>query len=150
MRRCKNFIRPLSITMTVISLVAISPAHAQTCIIDKQDFDFMETSPVKFHRGSIEQVKSVYQALLKQIGDPAIYGGTSLFYVISGIAGFSQAYCPEGKCTGTDILNGLNKCSVNNNIGCYPVAAIYNEKLYCLLEPAVNEYHGDKPFDPFE
>lgn len=32
MRRCKNFIRPLSVTMTVISLVAISPAHAQTCI----------------------------------------------------------------------------------------------------------------------
>jgi len=146
----KIFMLPLSLTLSVFLMMAMSTARAQTCIADKQDFDFMQTSPTKFHRGSVKDVKAIYQALLKQIGDPAIYGGTSLFYVISGIAGFSQAYCTEAKCKGTDILNGLTKCSANNNAGCYPVAAIYNKKLYCLLEPAVNEYHGDKPFDPFE
>lgn len=135
---------------SVIFTMTESSALAQTCIADKQDFDFMQTSPTKFHRGSVEEVKSVYQRLLKRIGDSTIYGGTSLFYTTTDGSGISQAYCQQGKCRGTDILNGLNKCSVLNNIGCYPVAAIYNKKLYCLLEPAVNEYHGDKPFDPFE
>jgi len=136
--------------LSVISMTIMNSALAQTCIADKQNFDFMQTSPTKFHRGSVKEVNAIYQALLKRIGDPAIYGGTSLFYVTSNAAGFSQAYCKDEKCRGTDILNGLNKCSTLNNTGCYPVAAIYNKKLYCLLEPAVSEYHGDKPFDPFE
>lgn len=136
--------------LSVVLVTATSPARAQTCIADKQDFDFMQTSPTKFHRGSIKQVKSIYKALLKRIGDPTIYGGTSLFYVTSNASGFSQAYCKEDKCRGTDVLNGLNKCSVLNNIGCYPVAAIYNKKLYSLLEPAISQYHGYEPFNPFE
>ena len=146
----KNFMYPLSVILSVVLVTAMSPARAQTCIADKQDFDFMQTSPTKFHRGSITEVKSIYKALLKRIGDPTIYGGTSLFYVTSNASGFSQAYCKEDKCRGTDVLNGLNKCSVLNNIGCYPVAAIYNKKLYCLLEPAMNQYHGYEPFNPFE
>jgi len=146
----KLFMYPVSVMLSVGLAMTMSSARAQTCIADKQDFDFMQTSPTKFHRGSVEEVKAVYQALLKKIGDPAIYGGTSLFFATSDGAGFSQAYCAEGKCKGTDILNGLQKCSANNNIGCYPVAAIYNKKLYCLLGPAVSEYHDDQPFNPFE
>src|SRR5690606_24394395 len=148
----KHYMPPLLLMLSAILVLvlAMDPVRAQTCIADKQDFDFMQTSPTKFHHGRSEDVKSVYQRLLKRIGDPAIYGGTSLFYATSDGSAFSQAYCQQGKCTGTDILNGLNKCSVMNNVGCYPVAAIYDQKLYCLLEPAVNEYQGDKPFDPFE
>lgn|SRR5690606_25127401 len=134
----------------VLFLIVTNVARAESCVSDKNDFDFMATSPTKFHFGKIESVKSAYGNFIDYIGDPGVIGGSSIYYITSDFASFSHAYCEDTKCTGLDILNGLNYCSMYSNKGCYPLAAIYNGKLYCLLDPSPKYYHSSGPFNPFE
>ncbi len=131
-------------------MMLMNSALAQTCIADMTSFDFMQTSPNKSHVGSINEIKSTYKKFIEKIGEPTIYKKTSLFFVTSDFENFSQTHCEGEKCRGTDILKGLNECSLENNKRCYPIAAIYKQKLYCLLEPSFNEYHDYKPFNPFD
>ncbi|MGO4447619.1 hypothetical protein AB4Y96_01735 [Phyllobacterium sp. TAF24] len=136
--------------ITLANLLIAPIAQASTCNSQIEKFDFMQTSPQKFYGGTVEEVRSAYKKLTDKIGNPSIYGRTTVFYVASDFSTFSQSYCDTEKCRGLDILEGLQKCSSSNNKACYPIAVIFKSNLYCLLEPALKYNSGDKPFEPFK
>lgn len=143
------------LTLTVAIFLAVhSAALSASCITDASKFDFMITSGQIFYFGKEEEVRRIYTQLEEHIENPTIYGQTKLFYAQGGFKRLFTSNCAEKKCTGMDILEGLQNCSseapdASSKNVCHPLAAVYDGKVYCLLAPALDNYSSVKPFQPF-
>jgi hypothetical protein len=76
-----------------------------------------------------------------------------VFYVTRDFSHFTQSECSGDKCRGMDILIGMQQCAADpgsNGTVCTPIAAVYQSRVYCLLEPSLEEFDFDNPFRPFE
>jgi hypothetical protein len=139
----------LALLTTLVSSAGWSPS----CITDRSEFDFYSTSPTSFAFGAREDVSKAYKNLVEEIGDPANYEKPTVFYVTRDFSHITQAECPADKCRGRDILIGEQRCATDpgsNGTACIPIAAVYQSRAYCLLEPSLEEFHADNPFRPFE
>lgn len=137
----------------LLATLASTAGWTPTCVSDISEFDFYSTSPQKFHFGSREQVAGAYRLVIEAIGDPKWYAKPTLFYVTKAYTQFTKAECAGDKCEAMDILTGLQQCSYGAQSEadtCYPIAAVYQSRMYCLLEPSLEEFDASNPFRPFE
>jgi hypothetical protein len=135
-----------------VAVLIQSPARAASCIIDPKKFDFISSTPQVFHAGSEEQVRSVYGLLQKRLGNLQDQESATLFYTTGSFSRISTSGCEEEKCSGMDVMLGLQACSAeapDNPEICYPLAATYEGALYCLLAPGLDNYNARKPFSEF-
>jgi hypothetical protein len=135
-----------------VTVLIQSPARAASCIIDPKQFDFISSSPQLFYAGSEKQVRSIYDLLQKRLGDLSDQESAKLFYTTGSFSRISTSGCEGEKCSGMDIMLGLQACTAeaaNSPEICYPLAAIYKGKLYCLLAPALDNYDEQRPFSEF-
>ncbi|MEO9339908.1 hypothetical protein ABFT80_20995 [Mesorhizobium sp. SB112] len=140
-------------TIALLAILASSSGWAPNCISDKADFDFYETSPQKYAFGTREQVAQAYELLVDAVGNPRWYAKPTLFYVTGAYTQFTRAECEGDTCNAMDFLIGLQQCSAGAMSAadtCYPIVAIYNSKMYCLLEPSHEGTDADQPFRPYE
>lgn len=139
----------LALLMSLVS----SAGWSAGCVSDMSEFDFNDMSPQKFHFGTREEVSGAYELLIEAVGDPKWYDRPTLFYVTGGFTQFTKAECAGDKCRGMDILTGLQQCAFGAQSGadaCHPIAAVYQSRMYCLLEPSLEEFDYDNPFVPFQ
>lgn len=138
------------------TLIWVSNVDAASCVLDPHKFDFMDGSAQVFRSGSEEQIKQVYGVLKDVVKDPSKYGASTIFYATNNYHSITSSLCEKNKCSGLDILKGLQNCSANGREkadACYPLAVVYNDKLYCILQPSLDNYTGKKPvsmLNPFE
>lgn len=51
-----------------------------------------------------------------------------------------------------EVLEGLQQCGeggMSKKDACYPLAVVYDGKLYCLLYPGQGDFDSSKPFVPY-
>tara|TARA_B100000378_G_C18045824_1_gene411950 strand:+ start:1269 stop:1796 length:528 start_codon:yes stop_codon:yes gene_type:complete len=146
LRALRGFITVLSILLLPVS------AHALSCETDLSKFDFMETSAFKENRGTRDQVTYAYDVLANNIGELDSYPNTTIFYIRS-LGQIAEFRCPKERCTGTDIsYTGMLDCQRivdNKQLTCLPLAAVYNGKLYCLLQPSLKPGEPYREYVPF-
>ncbi|MEO9339909.1 hypothetical protein ABFT80_21000 [Mesorhizobium sp. SB112] len=139
--------------VALLTTLVSSAGWTPSCITDRSEFDFYSTSPTNYAFGAREDVSKAYKTLVEEIGDPANYEKPTVFYVTRDFSHFTQAECAGDKCRGRDIVFGAQQCAVDlgsNGTACTPIAAVYQSRAYCLLEPSLEEFHADNPFHPFE
>ncbi len=133
----------------VAALITVQPVFATSqCVTEMRDFDYMATSPQEFMRGTIEEVRTGYRAMLDMIGDvPSVRRATQYFVDPESFTRVTARECDEELCTGHDFVQGLIECSRGVNHVCSPLAAIKDGTLYCVLKP---EFEYAQPqFQPF-
>ncbi|MFF2321970.1 hypothetical protein ACFVTJ_13030 [Agrobacterium sp. NPDC058088] len=141
--------------ITFISLIVLASSSGWTpsCTSDEAEFDFYAARPQKFAFGTRDEVAQAYERLVDNVGNPEWYSKPTLFYVTGAYTQFTKAECAGDKCDAMDVFNGLQQCSSGAQASadtCYPIAAVYNSKLYCLLEPSREGTNSSEPFHPYE
>ncbi|MFF2321969.1 hypothetical protein ACFVTJ_13025 [Agrobacterium sp. NPDC058088] len=139
----------LALLVTLASPSGWSPS----CVTDVSEFDFLRTSPTNFAFGSRNDVSAAYQKLIEVIGDPAHFEKPTLFYVTKDFSHFTKSECSGDKCRGMDILIGEQQCAADpgsNKTACTPIAAVYQSRVYCLLEPSLEDFDAENRFRPFQ
>jgi hypothetical protein len=140
-------------TFALFVVLALSSGWTPSCISEEADFDFYATPTQKFAFGTREEVTQAYERLVEVVGNPKWYSKPTLFYVTGADTQLTRAECAGDKCDAMDVVTGLQQCSYGAQSAadvCYPIAAVYNSKLYCLLEPSHEGADADKPFRPYE
>lgn len=124
-------------------------AFARECVMEIRDFDYMETSPQEFMRGTPDQVKSAYRAMLDHVGDPdSVRQATQYFVDSEQYATITSRECSGEFCRGRDVLYGEMECAQQTGVQCLPLAAIKDGTIYCTLKPTYE--YGQPPLRPFE
>lgn len=152
-RQEKILIRFSVFALTFLTTLASANDWTPSCATELSEFDYISTSPQKFHFGSRKNVSSAYEALAKRIGRPENHAKPTLFFVTNDFSRFTHSECAGEKCRGMDVLLGEQKCGLDpesKGARCTPMAAVYKGRMYCLLEPSLEEFEFDNPFRPYE
>lgn len=135
-----------------VMMVAHAPAVAAECVTNPRHFDFVNTSAQIFYFGTEQDVRGIYGKLEDELDSSGIPAEATVYYAKGRFNNIVKSSCVGEKCTGSDILNGLQNCSSgppSPDNTCYPLAAAYKGKLYCMLAPGLDGYGAEKPFKDF-
>ena len=125
----------------LLSLTCATQAHAIDCETDPAKFAFSEDPLTPFYFGTQAEVDRAYQTLKEKIGPLDQYDKPTVFYS-KGYNRLAQHTCSGDKCNVPDIGKGFSACSAGGMSAadvCYPLAAVHQSKLYCLLAPAAKK-----------
>ncbi|MFK3780285.1 hypothetical protein [Agrobacterium sp. NPDC089420] len=127
------------------------PAQAVTCVVEGSKFTFQTEGygPI-FGHGTQAGADRAYDLLQKELGDLAGFAKPTIFYVKAGRQ-IVSGECAGEKCAAEEMQAGWKRCSegakTTDDI-CLPLAVVYQNKLYCLLQPPPPFEEG-KPFVPY-
>lgn len=139
------------LTLCALFALHLPAAHALDCETDPARFTFTSDSPGTFNLGTREEVDTAYAALARHLLPLQRYPKTRLFYAkgFSRILGYD---CKAAKCTSMEVLEGLQQCGaggMRREDACYPLAAVHQNRLYCLLYPGQKHVDPSRPFVPY-
>ncbi|MBO0128824.1 MULTISPECIES: hypothetical protein [Rhizobium/Agrobacterium group] len=135
----------------VILMGSGSLSHALECETDPAKFAFTSDTPSTFNMGEKRDVDRAYAALAGALGPLDSYPKTRIFYS-KGYEGVRDYDCKDEKCRAMEVLEGLQQCGaggMSKKDACYPLAVVYQQKLYCLLYPGQPDFDPSKPFVPY-
>jgi len=143
--------RFICLTSVIVSVISAMPAHAVTCFVEGSKFNFQTEGygPV-FGHGTQAGADMAYGLLQKELGDLAGFAKPTIFYVKAGKQ-IVRRGCAGEKCAAEEMQTGWKNCSEGARTPdemCLPLAVVYENKLYCLLQPPPPFEEG-KPFRPY-
>jgi hypothetical protein len=148
-----SFLKPFT-SAVLITALSCSSALALSCETDVSNFEYTDDRPAIFNFGTRADVDKAYSKLAETVGSLDIYPKPTVFFT-KGYDKLTQYNCSGGKCSSQDIGEGFSICVASPRSpgeSCYPLAVVYNNKMYCLLYPGTGSSDvgtSDGPYIPF-